>query len=135
MDNRGRLLAFHDPKTLQEQCNSNRWELIWGEEDALDLGAVRRWVEHPHHDSASAGLLLEAWNFFEDLSHSLKASPPLPTQGAIHDNAYEKIFGGNALAADGGEETWTDEETAAACELLRAGLDLWEQATSRSDPS
>ncbi|MGW1545657.1 hypothetical protein [Streptomyces sp. NPDC002346] len=130
VDDRGQLLAFHDLKTLQEHCDRNRWELIWEGEGTLDLGAVGLWVEYPHHSTVSAGLLLDAWNFFEDLSHSLKIGPPLPPQGPIHNNAYEKIFGGGALTADGGEEAWTDEETAAVRELLRTGLDLWEQAIS-----
>lgn len=132
VDELGRLLAFHDPKTLQECCDRNGWELVWEEEGTLDLGVVRRWVEHPGLGSVPAGLLLDAWNFFEDLSHSLKAGPPLPSQGSIHDSAYEKIFGGEALEPTAGEGAWTDEETAAVRELLRAGLNLWEQAVHRS---
>ncbi|MER5368586.1 hypothetical protein [Streptomyces sp. NPDC002722] len=132
VDELGRLLAFHDPKTLQEYCDRNGWELVWEDEGALDLGVVRRWVEHPSLGSVTAGLLLNAWNFFEDLSRSLKAGPPLPSQGSIHDSAYEKIFGGKALEPTADEGAWTDEETAAVRELLRAGLDLWEQAVHRS---
>ncbi|MFF3073234.1 hypothetical protein [Kitasatospora sp. NPDC057936] len=66
--------------------------------------------------------------FFEDLSRSLKAGPPLPAQGPVHDSAYEKVFGGEALEPAAGEGAWTGEETAAVRELLRAGLELWEQA-------
>ncbi|MFC5956590.1 hypothetical protein ACFP51_19570 [Streptomyces pratens] len=132
VDDFGRLLAFHDPKALQEYCDRNDRELIWEDEAALDLAAVRRWVEHPDPGSVSAGLLLDAWNFFEDLSRSLKAGPPLPSQGSIHNSAYEKIFGGDALEPMAGEGAWTDEEIAAVRELLRVGLDLWEQAVRRS---
>ncbi|MFI9581922.1 hypothetical protein ACIHCQ_08765 [Streptomyces sp. NPDC052236] len=128
VDDRGRLLAFHDLKALEECCDRNGWELLSEEEATLDLAPVRQWVEQPRHDAVSAGLLLNAWNFFEDLSRSVQAGSPLPPQGPVHDSAYEKIFGGDALAADGGEGAWTDEETAAVSELLRAGLDLWEQA-------
>ncbi|MFD9500613.1 hypothetical protein [Streptomyces sp. NPDC060035] len=132
VDKRGRLLTFHDLKTLQKYCDRNDWELVWDGGATLDLGVVRRWVEHPDLDSVSAGLLLEAWNFFEDLSHSLKVGPPLPSQGSIHDSAYEKIFGGDALEPTAGEGAWTDEETAVVRELLRVGLDLWEQAVHGS---
>jgi hypothetical protein len=132
VDGRGRLLAFHDLKRLQDHCDRNGWELIQEEETTLALDAVRRWVEHPCHGSVSAGLLLDAWNFFEDLCRSLKAGALLPSQGSILDNAYERIFGGEALAADAGERAWTDEETAAVGELLRAGLDLWERAVRGS---
>ncbi|MEV7359500.1 hypothetical protein [Kitasatospora sp. NPDC091276] len=132
IDDLGRLLAFHDLKALREYCDRNGWELAWEGEGTLDLGVVRRWVEHPDLGPVPAGLLLDAWNFFEDLSHSLKASPPLPSQGSIHDSAYEKIFGGEALEPAAGEGAWTDEETAAVRELLRAGLDLWVQAANGS---
>ncbi|MGW2770120.1 hypothetical protein [Streptomyces sp. NPDC001275] len=132
VDELGRLLAFHDLRTLQEYCDRNGLELTWEGEGTLDLGVVRRWVEHPDLGSVPAGLLLDAWNFFEDLSHSLKAGPPLPSQGSIHDSAYEKIFGGEALEPTAGEGAWTAEETAAVRELLRAGLDLWEHAVHES---
>ncbi|MFE7235708.1 hypothetical protein ACWCRF_14270 [Streptomyces sp. NPDC002405] len=132
VDGLGRLLAFHDLKTLQEYCVRNGWELILEGEATLDLAVVRQWVEHPGLGSVSAGLLLDAWNFFEDLSRSLKSGSPLPSQGPIHDSAYEKIFGGEALEPTAGQGAWTDEETAAVRELLRAGLNLWEQAVHRS---
>ncbi len=133
VDEFGRLLTFHDLKTLQEYCDRHGWELVRDGGATLDLDVVRRWVERPDVDSVSAGLLLDAWNFFTDLSHSLKADPPLPSQGSIHDSAYEKIFGGDALEPTAGEGAWTDEETAAVRELLRVGLDLWEQAALGSD--
>ncbi|MGW5969504.1 hypothetical protein [Streptomyces sp. NPDC055186] len=128
VDGLGRLLAFHDLKKLREYCDRNDWELVREDEDTLDLAAVQRWVERPDLGSVSAGLLLDAWNFSEDLSRSLKAGPSLPSQGPIHDSAYEKIFGGDALEPTAGEGAWTGEETAAVREFLRAGLDLWYQA-------
>ncbi|WP_261993257.1 hypothetical protein [Streptomyces sp. adm13(2018)] len=124
VDDLGRLPAFHDRKTLREYCDRGGWELVWDGEAALDLDVVRQWVEHPDHDLVTAGVLLEAWNFLEDLSLSLKTGPSLPSQGPIHDSAYEKIFGGEALEPTAGKEAWTDEETAAVRELLRAGLEL-----------
>ncbi|PWJ08174.1 hypothetical protein DKG34_06630 [Streptomyces sp. NWU49] len=132
VDDLGGILVFHDLGTLQEYCERNDRELVREDEAALDLVAVRRWVEHPAPGSVSAGLLLDAWNFFEDLSHSLKAGPGLPSQGPIHDSAYEKIFGGDALEPAAGEGAWTDGETAAVRAFLRAGLDLWEQAVRGS---
>lgn len=135
VDDRGRLLAFPDLKRLQEHCDRNGWELVPEGEATLDLDPVRRWTEHPHGGSVSAGLLLDAWNFFEDLSHSLNAGSPLPSQGPVHDNAYEKVFSSDALAGDAGEGALTAEETAAVRELLRAGLDLWEQAVRGSATS
>ncbi|MEV7026531.1 hypothetical protein [Kitasatospora sp. NPDC093558] len=128
VDERGRLLAFRDLTALRECCRRNGWEVVWEGEATLDLAVVRRWVEHPGLGSAPAGLLLDAWNLFEDLSHSLPTGPPLPSQGPVHDSAYEKIFGGAALDPAAGEGACTGEETAAVRELLRAGLDLWDEA-------
>jgi hypothetical protein len=132
VDGIGRLLAFHDRGTLQEYCDRNGWELIREGEATLDPGAVRRWVECPELGSVSAGLLLDAWNFFDDLSHSLTDGPPLPAQGPVHDSAYEKLFGGDALEPTAGEAAWTDDEAVAVRELLRAGLDLWKHAADES---
>ncbi|MFI2645603.1 hypothetical protein [Streptomyces sp. NPDC018610] len=126
VDEHGGLLAFPDLRTLRDHCG---WDLVEEGGAALDLDAVRRWVERPGLGSVPAGLLLDAWNFFEDLCHSLGPSgPSLPAQGPVHDSAYEKIFGGAALGPAAGEGAWTDDETTAVRELLRAGLSLWERA-------
>ncbi|MFD3665028.1 hypothetical protein ACFWVF_31245 [Streptomyces sp. NPDC058659] len=126
-DDRGRLLAFHDAESLGKHCAGRGWALavdVGRDEPAsLDLGPVRSWAEGTHRGPAPSGLLLEAWNFFEDLARSVPAGrSPLPAQGAVHDAAYERIFD------EGGAEAWTDEEAAAARGLLSAGLDLWEKA-------
>ncbi|AVV44541.1 hypothetical protein PYK79_48030 [Streptomyces sp. ID05-04B] len=128
VDDRGRLLVFDDLDTLRDHCDSNGWDLVREDEDTLDLGVVRRWVAHPAHGRVSAGLLLEAWNFFDDLAHSLDVFPPLPSRGPLQDAAYEKIFGGEALEPTAGDGAWTDEETGAVRELLRVGLKLWDEA-------
>ncbi|MDX3670241.1 hypothetical protein [Streptomyces europaeiscabiei] len=132
VDDVGRLLVFPDLDRLQRHCEDHGWELVREGEGTLDLDDVRGWVEHPHlhplHGSVSAGLLLDAWNFFDDLSRSLKAESALPPQGPVHDNAYEKIFGGEALVTDAGDGAWTVEEAAAVRALLRAGLNLWDRA-------
>ncbi|MFE4358301.1 hypothetical protein [Kitasatospora sp. NPDC056800] len=136
VDDLGGLLVFRDIETLRDHCDRNGRELVWEGEGTLDLAAVRRWVEHPEPGPdpgpVPAGLLLEAWNFFEDLAHSVTAGPPLPSQGPVHDSAYEKVFGGDTLEPAADEEALTDEETAAVRGLLRAGLDLWEDAVRRS---
>jgi hypothetical protein len=132
IDELGRLLTFPDLKTLQDHCDRNGWELVRDGGATLDLGVVHQWVENPDLDTASAEMLLDAWNFFEDLSHSLQGGPPLPSQGSTHESAYEKIFGGDALEPTAGEEAWTDEETAVVRELLRVGLGLWEEAVRGS---
>ncbi|MEU5404007.1 hypothetical protein ABZ348_32530 [Streptomyces sp. NPDC005963] len=132
VDEHGRLLVFDDVQAVEEQGERNRWTLVSEADDSLDLCLVREWVEQPRLRSASAGLLLDAWNFFDDLSHSLEGRSSLPAQGPVHDSAYEKIYAGDPLAPDDSDEAWTEEETAAVNELLRAGLTLWERAVSVS---
>ena len=134
VDDRGRLLAFHDVEPLGEYCAEQGWDLTVdsGSSDepvaSLDLDPVRSWVEGTRRGPAPSGLLLEAWNFFEDLARSGVAARSLPVQGGDHDAAYERIFD------EGGAGAWTDEEAAAARGLLKAGLDLWEEA-ARSAPA
>lgn len=126
LDESGRLLACHAVETLGTYAADRGWDLVAesGPDGpaSLDLDAVRTWVDGRRDRPAPTGPLLEAWNFFEDLARSVVADRPLPSQGAVHDAAYEKLFG------TGGAAAWTDEEAAAASGLLRAGLGLWEDA-------
>ncbi|MET9678580.1 hypothetical protein ABZY68_36680 [Streptomyces sp. NPDC006482] len=128
VDDRGRLLAFHDAGTLARHCADRGWDLDGetgpDEVASLDLEPARRWAEGPYDGPAPTGPLLEAWNFFEDLARSVSSDRPLPRQGEVHDGAYEKFFDADA----GGAGAWTDEEAAAARDLLRAGLGLWEES-------
>ncbi|MGW1274050.1 hypothetical protein [Streptomyces sp. NPDC002491] len=128
VDDLGRLLAFHDLDALQGHCDRNGWKLVREDEATLDLDVVRRWAEHPGHGPVPAGLLLEAWNFFDDLSHSLGVGTGPPSRGPLQDRAYEKLFGGEPLEPAAGDGAWTDQEAQTVRELLRAGLELWEQA-------
>jgi hypothetical protein len=133
VDDQGRLLAFPDVDVLRAYCDRNGWELVQeGEapdgEATLDLAAVRRWVEHPDEGPVPADLLLEAWNFFDDLAHSLGLSPALPSRGPLQDRAYQKLFGGEALQPTTGDGARTDQETSTVRQLLGEGLEFWEQA-------
>lgn len=126
VDDRRRLLAFHDLETLREHCARNGRHFVPCEEPVIDLEDVRESIEEAAHVPATrtvpTGLLLEAWNFFEDLARSVDTVAALPVQGAVHAAAYERIFG----APDG--EVWTDEEATAVWALLSSGLALWEEA-------
>ncbi|WP_017237855.1 hypothetical protein [Streptomyces sp. SS] len=126
VDDGRRLLAFHEAEALQGHCEREGWDLVADAESVLDLEAVRESFEEAARDprarTVPTGLLLEAWNFFEDLARSVDTTTVLPAQGAVHDAAYDRFFD----AADGG--VWSDEEAAAAWGLLRAGLDVWEEA-------
>jgi hypothetical protein len=73
--------------------------------------------------------VLEAWNFFEDLARGLDAVDRLPRQGALHDSAYEKLFG---AACEGA--AWTPDEQRAVLELIRAGVQLWNSCPALANP-
>ncbi|PZH05457.1 hypothetical protein C1I97_18755 [Streptomyces sp. NTH33] len=64
------------------------------------------------------GAVLEAWNFFEDLARGLGGVHRLPRQKAVHNSAYEKLFGGECAA-------WAPDEQRAVLELITAGVELW----------
>ncbi|MFF6780549.1 hypothetical protein [Streptomyces sp. NPDC012510] len=132
VDGVGRLLVFPDLDRLQGHCEHHGRTLVRADAVPLDLDAVRGWVERPRCDSVSAGTLLDAWNFFDDLAHGLGAESALPPQGPVHDSAYEKVFGGEVLAGDVGDGAWSEEERAAVGGFLRAGLRLWDQAVRES---
>ncbi|MER7959251.1 hypothetical protein [Streptomyces sp. NPDC096030] len=73
--------------------------------------------------------MLEAWNFFEDLARGLnEVRRRLPQQGAVHDSAYEKLFGDEYAA-------WTPAEKRAVLDLMRAGVELWNSCLVSIKPS
>lgn len=84
----------------------------------LELARVQRWLDAPARRKVPAGAVLETWNFVEDLARGLDAPHLLPRQGALHDAAYDKLFGGEPAA-------WTPAERRAVVELLTAGVQLW----------
>ncbi|KUH35862.1 hypothetical protein ATE80_26810 [Streptomyces kanasensis] len=78
-------------------------------------------MEDPARRHVPPGAVLDAWHFFEDLARGLDAVqelPELPAQGAVHDSAYERLFGNECAA-------WTPDERRAVLALLRAGVALW----------
>ena len=88
------------------------------EADTLELVRVQHWLEDPVRRRVPAGAVLEAWNFFEDLARGLDAVHRLPRQGAAHNSAYERLFGGECTS-------WTSGEQGAVLELITAGMELW----------
>ncbi|KAB1977601.1 hypothetical protein F8144_41605 [Streptomyces triticiradicis] len=75
-------------------------------------------MENPARRRVPSGAVLDAWNFFEDLARGLGEVHRLPSQSAVHNSAYERLFGGECAA-------WTPEEQGAALELITAGVELW----------
>ncbi|MDT0466663.1 hypothetical protein [Streptomyces gibsoniae] len=92
--------------------------LATSEADTLELVRVQHWLEDPMRRRVPSGALLDAWNFFEDLARGLGEVHGLPRQSAVHNSAYEKLFGGECSA-------WTLEEQRAVLELITAGVELW----------
>ncbi|MFD0141520.1 MULTISPECIES: hypothetical protein [unclassified Streptomyces] len=86
--------------------------------DTLELTRVQHWLEAPERRRVPSGAVLEAWNFFEDLARGLDEVRQLPQQDAVHDSAYEKLFGDEYAA-------WTPAEKRAVLELMRVGVELW----------
>ncbi|MFD9125060.1 hypothetical protein [Kitasatospora sp. NPDC059571] len=86
--------------------------------NTLELARVQHWLADPVRRQVPPGPVLSAWNFFEDLARGLDAVDRLPRQGAVHNSAYEKLFGGECPG-------WTPDERRAVLELITAGAELW----------
>ncbi|WP_416483514.1 hypothetical protein [Streptomyces sp. CL12] len=98
------------------------WRLAASEVGALELVRVERWLADPVWRRVPAGVVLEAWNFFEDMVRGLGEGRRLPRQGAVHGGAYEKLFAGEC-------GDWSPDERRAVRELLTAGVELWGSAS------
>ncbi|MFJ3819936.1 hypothetical protein [Streptomyces nodosus] len=97
------------------------------EADTLELTRVQHWLEDPVRRRVPSGAVLEAWNFFEDLARGLGEVHRLPQQSAVHDSAYEKLFGDECAA-------WTPAEQRAVLELITAGVELWNSCPVSVNP-
>ncbi|MEU3345049.1 hypothetical protein ABZ723_08600 [Streptomyces sp. NPDC006700] len=113
-----RVPVFVTVRQLRVYASRKGWRLADSEAGTLELAPVQHWLEAPKRRRAPAGAVLEAWNFFEDLDRGLGGAHRLPRQGAVHNSAYEKLFGGECTA-------WTPDELRAVLELITAGMELW----------
>lgn len=95
--------------------------------DVLELFRVQHWLEDPVRRKVPPEAVLDTWNFSEDLARGLGATDRLPEQGAVHDSAYEKLFGGQCAA-------WTTDEHRAVVELIAAGVELWSSCPVAVNP-
>lgn len=97
------------------------------EANTQDLVRVQRRLEDPVRREVPPGAALETWNFFEDLARGLDAVHRLPRQGAVHNSAYDKLFGCESAV-------WTPDEQRAVPELITAGVELWSSCPMIVDP-
>ncbi|MGM9331435.1 hypothetical protein [Streptomyces murinus] len=119
---RRRVPVFVTGRQARVFAGRRGWRLAASEVGTLELVRVERWLADPVRRRVPAGVVLEAWNFFEDLARGLGEGHRLPRQGAVHDGAYEKLFAGEC-------GDWTPDERRAVRELLTAGVELWESVS------
>ncbi|MFZ4236114.1 hypothetical protein ACOZGD_13140 [Streptomyces murinus] len=119
---RHRVPVFVTGRQARMFARRRGWRLAASEVGTLELARVERWLADPVRRRVPAGVVLETWNFFEDLARGLGEGRRLPRQGAVHNGAYEKLFAGEC-------EDWTPDERCAVRELLTAGVELWESAS------
>ncbi|MFJ4802346.1 hypothetical protein [Streptomyces murinus] len=121
---RRRVPVFVTGRQARMFAGRRGWRLAASETGTLELVRVERWLADPLRRRVPAGVVLETWNFFEDLARGLGEGRRLPRQGAVHNGAYEKLFAGEC-------EDWAPDERCAVRELLTTGVELWESASSR----
>ncbi|WP_330455899.1 hypothetical protein OIB37_02870 [Streptomyces sp. NBC_00820] len=119
VDGHRRVPVFATTRQARAFANRQGRDLITESDSTLELVRVQRWLADPARRAVPSGPVLDAWNFFEDLARGLRTEHSLPRQTAVHNDAYEKLFGGECSA-------WTPEERATVLELLTAGVELWE---------
>ncbi|MFE4592298.1 hypothetical protein [Streptomyces laurentii] len=112
-----RVPVFRTAGQARRYADRRGWPLAHPEAGTLELVRVQHWLADPARRRVPAGAVLDAWNFFEDLARGLPAASG-PRQTAVHDSAYEKLFGDAC-------DTWTAEERGAVQGLLTAGVELW----------
>ncbi|MFE1291233.1 hypothetical protein [Streptomyces sp. NPDC058751] len=115
---RCRVPVFTTVRQARTYASRRGWEPDTAEVDVLELQRVQHWLEDPVRRRVPAGVVLDAWNFFEDLARGLGEVHRLPRQSAVHDGAYEKLFAGECVA-------WTPAEQCAVLEVITAGVELW----------
>ncbi|MGM9443640.1 hypothetical protein ACTAF0_25765 [Streptomyces murinus] len=119
---RRRVPVFVTGRQARVFAGRRGWRLAASEVGTLELVRVERWLADPVRRRVPAGVVLEAWNFFEDLARGLGEGHRLPRPCAVHDGAYEKLFAGEC-------GDWTPDERRAVRELLTAGVELWESVS------
>ncbi|WP_202930458.1 hypothetical protein [Streptomyces sp. TR1341] len=119
---RRRVPVFVTGRQARVFAGRRGWRLAASEVGTLELVRVERWLADPVRRRVPAGVVLEAWNLFEDLARGLGEGHRLPRQDAVHGGAYEKLFAGEC-------GDWTPDERRAVRELLTAGVELWESVS------
>jgi hypothetical protein len=115
---RRRVPLFVTARQARVYARRQGRRLATSEVSTLELVRVERWLEDPERQHVPPGAVLDAWHFFEDLARGLDAAQRLPAQGAVHNSAYERLFGDECAE-------WTPDERRAVLALLRAGVALW----------
>ncbi len=115
---RRRVPVFTTVRQARVYVSRRGRRLVTSEVSTLELTRVQHWLENPVRRHVPPGAVLDAWNFFEDLARGLGGVHRLPQQGAVHNSAYEKLFGGECAV-------WTPDEQRAVLELITAGVELW----------
>ncbi|MET8976186.1 hypothetical protein ABZX85_11265 [Streptomyces sp. NPDC004539] len=136
------------------------WRLAASETATLELDRLRRWLDEPVRRRVPEGVVLDAWNFFEDLSrglgkpqghapHEPRHEPPHePRRGPLREPPHEPRHQPQLLPRQGPlhnsaydklfdatpRTPWTPEEHDAVRQLLSAGLELWNTCPTARNP-
>jgi hypothetical protein len=130
VDDDGRVIVQANMAALRDYARAERIRIdTAGTEDvwALDLDSVAFWTIVADEASVDCIELLNAWNLFVDLAHSVGTE--FDDRGEIRDQIYDKLFWGNNLPAmtpegESFEPTWSDEELVVLRDTMTRGLEI-----------
>ena len=129
LDQNGKLTTFATRTELVTYAEAHGITPLKHATTSLDLDLVVRWCEHASATSVDCQLLLNAWNFFTDLTNSVpRVASAFVGSNRKYSPINEKLFYGCDLPVITPKDmhyipSWTVEELVDIVTVLRSGLE------------
>src|SRR5262245_23771929 len=96
VDEAGRVPGFSSQEELVRYAHLAGIRLEGGELNVLNLDDALSWISSSNTDSVDCEILLEVWNLFADVSHSVLGD--FDSDKSLTDVIYQKLFYGGETA-------------------------------------
>jgi hypothetical protein len=129
--------SFRSLAALTDYAAQRQLDLATAQPLCHDLDHIEAWLQHPLHAAIDCTTVLTAWNLFDDLATSLRATIELDR--ARSQPLYEKLFWGNNLPsvtppAKHFTPAWDDDERLLLRDVLAAGLSVFRSHVVTLEP-